>query len=66
MNFCDFNCKYASWPEAESLDGSSSCRTFTALFCRKKNRHVHKNMPCNEKSIKRKRIKGSEVSDFNP
>lgn len=52
MDFCDLNCEHASWPESASIDGSNSCRTFIALYCRKKKRHVHKNMPCNEKSVK--------------
>jgi hypothetical protein len=50
MDFCDLNCVHAEWPEDESLDGSGSCRTFQAIYCKKKKRHVHKNMPCPEKS----------------
>jgi hypothetical protein len=58
MDFCDLNCEYARWPEGESLDGSGSCRTFQAIYCKKKNRHVQKNMPCPEKRKKqRERIK---------
>ena len=53
MEFCDLNCEYAEWPRDESLDGSASCRTFQAIYCKKKNRHVHKNMPCHEKSRKK-------------
>jgi hypothetical protein len=49
MEFCDFNCRYARWPKEEALDGSGSCRTFQAIFCKKKNRPVHKNAPCPEK-----------------
>ena len=49
MDFCDFACKHATWPKGESLDGSGSCRTFQAIYCKKKKRHVHKNMPCPEK-----------------
>jgi hypothetical protein len=49
MDFCDMNCSYAEWPENDSLDGSASCRTFQAIYCRKKKRAVHKNGPCNEK-----------------
>ena len=49
MEFCDMNCRYADWPENDSLDGSASCRTFQAIFCRKKGRAVHKNGPCTEK-----------------
>ncbi|PKN63463.1 MAG: hypothetical protein CVU57_19485 [Deltaproteobacteria bacterium HGW-Deltaproteobacteria-15] len=49
MEFCDLKCRYAQWPKEGALDGSGSCRTFQALFCRKKNRFVHKNAPCAEK-----------------
>jgi hypothetical protein len=52
MEFCDLNCEYAEWPSDDSLDGSGSCRTFQAIYCKKKNRPVHKNMPCPEKSKK--------------
>jgi hypothetical protein len=52
MEFCDFSCKFATWPKGESLDGSGSCRTFQAIYCKIKNRHVHKNMPCSEKEKK--------------
>jgi len=55
MEFCDLNCEYAEWPEDEGLDGSGSCRTFQAIFCTKKARHVHKNMPCAEKKKKESR-----------
>lgn len=50
MDFCDLTCRFASWPEQESLDGAGSCRTFQALYCAKKRRHVRKNMPCAEKT----------------
>ncbi|MBW1786640.1 MAG: hypothetical protein JRK53_08510 [Deltaproteobacteria bacterium] len=49
MEFCDFSCRCAVRPEAGSLDGSGSCRTFQAVYCEKKKRHVHKNMPCPDK-----------------
>ena len=48
MKFCDLKCKYADWPE-ELSDGSKSCRTFIGLWCKLKNRIVHKNAPCEEK-----------------
>jgi len=54
MEFCDLNCEHAEWPKDESLDGSESCRTFQAVYCKKKKRHVHKNMPCPEKSKPKK------------
>jgi hypothetical protein len=50
MDFCDLICEFAAWPEEESLDGSGSCKTFKAIYCEKNKRHVHKNMPCHEKS----------------
>lgn len=49
MSFCDFHCAYARWPEEAGLDGAGSCRTFQAVFCEKKGRYVHKNLPCAEK-----------------
>jgi len=49
MEFCDMNCIYAEWPKDKALDGSASCRTFQALFCRKKKNIVYKNGPCKEK-----------------
>lgn len=48
MKFCDLKCKHADWPEVLA-DGSKSCRTFAGLWCRLKNRMVHKNAPCMEK-----------------
>jgi hypothetical protein len=54
MEFCDLNCEYAAWPEHESLDGAGSCRTFQAIYCKMKDAHVHKNMPCHEKSKRKK------------
>jgi hypothetical protein len=49
MEFCDMNCKYAEWPGNDALDGSASCRTFQAIFCKKKKMVVYKNGPCMEK-----------------
>lgn len=49
MEFCDLTCIHASWADKEAMDGSGSCMTFQALYCRKKMMHVHKNMPCIEK-----------------
>ncbi|VBB47866.1 hypothetical protein TRIP_B50661 [uncultured Desulfatiglans sp.] len=49
MFFCDLQCIYACWPKEAGLDGSGSCQTFQAVYCEKKGRHVHKNMPCREK-----------------
>jgi hypothetical protein len=49
MDFCDLDCKFASFPGSAAVDGSLSCRTFIALNCRKKKRLAHKNLPCREK-----------------
>lgn len=52
MKFCDMTCKHAAWPKDDSLDGSGSCRTFQAIFCKKKSLNVHKNAPCLEKETR--------------
>jgi hypothetical protein len=49
MKFCDLNCRYATWPKDEAMDGAGSCRTFQAVFCEKRERLVHKNAPCSDK-----------------
>ena len=49
MDFCDLDCKYASFPKTGSVDGSGSCRTFIALYCKKRKSLVHKNLPCGDK-----------------
>jgi len=49
MDFCDLSCKYASFPTSEAVDGSRSCRTFIALYCKKRRSLVHKNLPCRDK-----------------
>lgn len=49
MDFCDMNCRHAEWPADDALDGSASCRTFQAIYCRKKERVVQKNGLCKNK-----------------
>lgn len=49
MDFCDLECRYAEFPKEDSVDGSRSCRTFVALYCRKRKSYVHKNAPCADK-----------------
>ncbi len=64
MEFCDLACKHADWPREQALDGAGSCRTFQAVYCAKKNRHVHKNMPCPDKELRKG---GPEATDrLNP
>jgi hypothetical protein len=58
MNFCDLGCKFAALPKSEAIDGSGSCRTFIALYCKKKKSLVHKNLPCAQKQDAGSRKKG--------
>lgn len=46
IKFCDLRCEYAEFPKDEAIDGSGTCRTFLALWCRKLNKYVTKNAPC--------------------
>jgi len=46
IKFCDLKCEHASFPKEDGLDGSHSCRTFSALWCDLLKRHVTKNAPC--------------------
>jgi hypothetical protein len=39
-------------PKDSGIDGAGSCRTFVALYCRKKKSLVHKNLPCTKKRPK--------------
>ncbi len=54
MEFCDLECKYADFPKSDAVDGSRSCRTFIALYCKRRKRLVHKNLPCKEKQTRKK------------
>jgi dihydroorotate dehydrogenase electron transfer subunit len=44
--WCDLSCEHAEFPKTEAIDGSGSCRTFLALWCRKLGEHVTKNSKC--------------------
>ncbi|APF19955.1 hypothetical protein [Caldithrix abyssi] len=46
IKFCDLRCEFADFPKEEAIDGSASCRTFLALWCKKLEKHVTKNAPC--------------------
>jgi len=52
-DFCDLMCMYAAMPKETAIDGSGSCRTFAALYCKKRKSLVHKNMPCKEKILRK-------------
>lgn len=56
MKFCDLRCIYASLPKKEAIDGSGTCRTFVALYCSLKARHVEKNAICMNKEVKDMKI----------
>ncbi|MFC1513541.1 hypothetical protein ACFL5P_00875 [candidate division KSB1 bacterium] len=47
--WCDLKCEYASFPDEKAVDGSGSCRTFSALYCSILERYVQKNAPCTVK-----------------
>lgn len=46
FRWCDMRCEHASFPDEEAVDGSGTCRTFQAIFCKKLKRYVAKNAPC--------------------
>ncbi|NOX87803.1 MAG: hypothetical protein GXO77_02175 [Calditrichaeota bacterium] len=46
IKFCDLRCEYAEFPKDDAIDGSGTCRTFLALWCKKLEKHVTKNAPC--------------------
>lgn len=46
IKFCDLKCEHADFARDAALDGSGSCRTFLALWCKKLEKHVTKNAPC--------------------
>ena len=46
IKFCDLRCEHATFPDKEHIDGSNSCRTFAALWCKQLNAVVTKNAPC--------------------
>ena len=46
MKWCDFTCEHASFPKEAAVDGAGSCGTFSAVYCEKLNKLVHKNILC--------------------
>lgn len=46
IKFCDLRCEHAEFAKENALDGSGTCRTFAALWCKELNKHVTKNAPC--------------------
>lgn len=56
IRFCDLRCPEADLPKTPGLDGS--CRTFVSLWCRKLERHVTKNAPCEARFGRRRPTTG--------
>ena len=54
IKFCDLRCPYASLPKHDDIDGSNSCRTFSAIYCEKLKQYVTKNAPCPLIFVKRR------------
>ncbi len=52
-DFCDLMCIYARVPKEQAVDGSGSCRTFIAVYCRRKKSFVPKNLACSEKRVRK-------------
>lgn len=52
--FCDFKCEHASFPQDKDIDGSGSCRTFSAVWCELLQEYVTKNAPCRARFGKRR------------
>jgi len=46
LRWCDLRCEHAEFPRDTAVDGSGSCMTFTALYCRLMDKYVQKNSPC--------------------
>jgi len=46
IKFCDMRCEHAEFPKEDAIDGSGTCRTFAALYCKKLKKYVSKNAPC--------------------
>lgn len=44
--WCDLTCPWAEFPDDVAVDGSLSCRTFRALYCRQLGRLVPQNARC--------------------
>lgn len=51
MEFCDMDCMYATFPTSDAVDGSRSCRTFVALYCKRKtnNKVAVERLNCHER-----------------
>jgi hypothetical protein len=54
-DFCDLMCVHARLPKEQGIDGSGSCRTFIAVYCRLKKSFVPKNAACGEKRVRKAR-----------
>lgn len=48
--WCDLRCEHAEFPARGAVDGSGSCQTFLAIYCKKLDCLVLKNSPCRAES----------------
>lgn len=46
IKFCDMHCEFAEFPKEKAIDGSGTCQTFMALWCKKLEKYVTKSAPC--------------------
>ena len=61
--WCDMKCEFAEFPKDKGADGSGSCRTFIAIFCRKLKKIVPKNGKCPAGKEKNTSRKGAEDAE---
>ena len=54
IKFCDMRCEHAQFPHDTDIDGSGSCRTFSAIWCLLLKEYVTKNAPCPARFGKRR------------
>ncbi|MCF8052752.1 MAG: hypothetical protein K9L59_16035 [Desulfobacterales bacterium] len=56
IRFCDLRCEHADFAQTDALDGS--CRTWQSIWCKKLERHVTKNAPCEARFGRRRPTTG--------
>ena len=56
IRFCDLRCEHADFAKTDALDGS--CCTWQSIWCKKLDRHVTKNAPCEARFGRRRPTTG--------
>jgi hypothetical protein len=69
--WCDLTCPEAQWPKDADLDGSNSCRTFLALYCKKYRQITMKNGLCLDRkdqteNKKKIRVEKCKITKLKP